>query len=169
MVSSANNTSTRPAGGPDQEADIAQHDLLRHTVANPQRRAVASGPESRSASRRTSTTTQTHIRTSGGDEIKTTSIIPEGLTLHIRAEPPTGRLEYFVDDDEQQPTWTAGFSSRCLTRPPSGFSVFEGAIFALVASVNEEHLPFDAPEVGFRQVREVYFEENIPDYDVWES
>ncbi|RYP53763.1 hypothetical protein DL768_001363 [Monosporascus sp. mg162] len=73
------------------------------------------------------------------ERTKTTSIIPEGLTPHIRAEPLTGRLEYFGGDDEQQPMWTTEFSWRCLARVLSGFGVFEDAIFTLVASGNERH------------------------------
>lgn len=91
--------------------------------------------------------------------------IPEGLTLHIRAEPLTYKLGYSLrEGDDENPTWMTEFSSQWLTEAPSGFSVFEGAMFVLFASGNGEPWPFDAPEVGFSRVREVYYEENIPDY-----
>lgn len=46
-----------------------------------------------------------------------------------------------------------------------GYPNFEGSMFALFASGNGEPWPYDAPEVGFRSVEEVYYEENLPDYD----
>ncbi|RYP15673.1 hypothetical protein DL765_005567 [Monosporascus sp. GIB2] len=91
------------------------------------------------------------------NETKTKSIPPKGRTLHILAKPPAYRPGDSVVDDEQQPTWTAEFSSRWLTQAPSGFSVFEGAIFAVFASGNGKPLPIDAPKVGLSWVRDVYF------------
>lgn len=40
-------------------------------------------------------------------------------------------------------------------------------MFALFASGNGEPWPYDAPDVGFSSVEEVYYEENLPDYDEW--
>lgn len=48
-----------------------------------------------------------------------------------------------------------------------GYSVFEGAMFALFASGAGEPWPFDAPDVGFGSVGEVFRQENIPDFDDW--
>jgi hypothetical protein len=61
----------------------------------------------------------------------------------------------------------AEIESSWLAFAPIGFFVFEGASFALFASGNGNPWPFDAPVVGFKEVNEVYFDENIPDHDVW--
>ncbi|RYO99219.1 hypothetical protein DL764_006878 [Monosporascus ibericus] len=178
MVSSANNASESGGLQPRQSVGISAH-VDDYTHVSGHRDARLHQRDGARVSTRTSSATPRAPRTHpirlfplllrNGNETETTPIIPEGLTLHIRAEPLTGRLRYFVGDDEQQPTWRAEFSWRCLTRAPSGFSVSEGAMFALVAGDNQEHRPFDAPEVRFRRVREAYFEEHTPDYDVWES
>jgi hypothetical protein len=52
------------------------------------------------------------------------------------------------------------------TAPPNWF-VFDGAMFGLFASGNGEPWPVDGPQVGFGRVEEVYYQEDIPDYDVW--
>lgn len=52
------------------------------------------------------------------------------------------------------------------TAPPNWF-VFEGAMFALFASGNGRPWPPNTPKVGFQKVREVCFDEHIPDHDVW--
>jgi hypothetical protein len=64
-------------------------------------------------------------------------------------------------------TWMASLSSAWLAFAPTNFFVFEGASFALFASGNGNPWPFNAPDVGFKEVNEVYFDEDIPDYDIW--
>jgi hypothetical protein len=91
--------------------------------------------------------------------------IPSNTTLHIRATPLTYHLGYSLS---REPTmWLASVSSSWLAFAPTNFFVFEGASFALFASGNGNPWPADAPNVGFEQVNEVYFEEDIPDYDIW--
>lgn len=93
------------------------------------------------------------------------STIPEKLTLSIRATPLVYSLGYTLGNEE--PHWMAELSSSWLAFAPANFFVFEGASFALFASGGGNPWPFDGPEVGFSEVREIYFDENIPDYDVW--
>ncbi|KXH68037.1 beta-xylosidase [Colletotrichum salicis] len=93
------------------------------------------------------------------------STIPADLTLHIRASP----LEYslgYSRSNATSPTWLKSFSSKQMGSNP-GYPNFEGSMFALFASGNGEPWPYDAPEVGFNRVEEVYFEEALPDYDNW--
>ncbi|KAK1625323.1 beta-xylosidase [Colletotrichum phormii] len=93
------------------------------------------------------------------------STIPADLTLHIRASP----LEYslgYSRSNATSPTWLKSFSSKQMGSNP-GYPNFEGSMFALFASGNGEPWPYDAPEVGFDRVEEVYFEEGLPDYDDW--
>jgi hypothetical protein len=52
------------------------------------------------------------------------------------------------------------------TAPPNWF-VFDGAMFGLFASGNGQPWPIDGLEVGFGKVEEVYYQEDIPDYDLW--
>ncbi|RYP60212.1 hypothetical protein DL770_010041 [Monosporascus sp. CRB-9-2] len=147
MVSSANNTSVSggtPGGGVilisnvynlgDRDmpaAPIRKQTSLNMTFSATLLPTHRGGrrPPGPTVGRRLSARQGPHTRTPGH----------RGLMLHIHAEPPIGRLWYFVGYDEQQTTWTAEFSSRYLTRAPSGFSIFEGAIFALGTSGNEEH------------------------------
>lgn len=58
-------------------------------------------------------------------------------------------------------------SSSWLAFAPPGWFVFEGASFAIFASGNGNPWPPSAPEVGFEKIREDYYDENIPDYDIW--
>ena len=76
----------------------------------------------------------------------------------MRAEPLTYRMGFSVG--RGQPVWPVEFAPSVV---PAGF---DGAMFALYASGDGFPWPFDAPEVGFGRVREVYYEENFPDYDV---
>ena len=69
---------------------------------------------------------------------------------------------------ESSVTWLGSVSSSWLAFAPPGWGVFTGASFALFASGNDIPWPVDGPEVGFAEMKEVYFEENIPDYDRWE-
>lgn len=64
-------------------------------------------------------------------------------------------------------TWIAEIASSWLDFAPANYFVFEGASFALFASGNGNPWPLHAPEVGFGEVKEVYFDENIPDHDIW--
>ncbi|KAL2204684.1 hypothetical protein CC79DRAFT_1309654 [Sarocladium strictum] len=90
--------------------------------------------------------------------------IPSGLSLHIRAQPLEYSLGYSLGDDSVE--WLQPFSSSWLAFAPPGYFVFSGASFALFASGGGEPWGFESPDVGFTRVEEVYFEENIPDYDI---
>ena len=68
---------------------------------------------------------------------------------------------------KDEPVWMAELSSSWLAFAPTNYFVFEGASFALFASGGGEPWPFDGPEVGFTKVKEIYYDENIPDYDIW--
>ncbi|KAL5350881.1 hypothetical protein ACLOAV_004454 [Pseudogymnoascus australis] len=105
-------------------------------------------------------------RTSTTSEIPLNStVIPAGITLTIRATPLKYSLGFQFG---QNPVvWMSEIASSWLAFAPKDFFVFEGASFALFASGNGNPWPFDAPEVGFKEVNEVYFDENIPDYDIW--
>ncbi|EAW23625.1 beta-xylosidase [Aspergillus fischeri NRRL 181] len=94
------------------------------------------------------------------------SSIPSDLTLRIRAEPLSYTLGYSFESDETI-TWLASLSSSWLAFAPSGWFVFEGASFALFATGTGQPWPPHAPEVGFSQVTETYYDEDIPDYDRW--
>lgn len=91
--------------------------------------------------------------------------IPHGLSLHIRAEPLQYSFGYSLGDSSVN--WVEKVSSHWLAFPPPGYFVFSGASFAVYASGGGEPWGFDSPDVGFTRVEETYFEENIPDYDVW--
>jgi hypothetical protein len=92
--------------------------------------------------------------------------IPSGLSFHIRAKPLEYSLGYSLRGDSVE--WLQTFSSSWLAFAPPGYFVFSGASFALFASGGGEPWGFDSLEVGFRRIKEVYFEENIPDYDTLE-
>jgi hypothetical protein len=91
--------------------------------------------------------------------------IPQDVTLSIRATPLNYSLGWAIGD--KLVTWMAEISSAWLTFAPNGYFVFEGASFALFASGNGNPWPIDAPTVGFKEVTETYFDESIPDYDIW--
>ncbi|WQF77221.1 Putative glycoside hydrolase, family 43, concanavalin A-like lectin/glucanase domain superfamily [Colletotrichum destructivum] len=93
------------------------------------------------------------------------SKIPADLTLHIRATPLKYSLGY-SHGNATSTTWLKEFNSKQMGSNP-GYPNFEGSMFALFASGNGEPWPYDAPEVGFQRVEEVYYEENLPDYDNW--
>ncbi|CZR65746.1 probable xylan 1,4-beta-xylosidase [Phialocephala subalpina] len=91
--------------------------------------------------------------------------IPDNITLIIRAEPLKYTFGFTIGSE---PTvWMANIASSWLAFAPANWFVFEGASFALFASGNGNPWSFDAPAVGFKEVNEVYFEEGIPDHDVW--
>lgn len=95
---------------------------------------------------------------------------PGSITLHIRAEPLMYRLGYSIaskSSSPSEPTWVHPIASSWLAFSPPGFFVFEGASFALFASGNGSPWPYDAPEVGFAEYTEKFYEEDIPDYDRW--
>ncbi|PYH86193.1 beta-xylosidase, partial [Aspergillus uvarum CBS 121591] len=94
------------------------------------------------------------------------STIPSDLTLHIRAEPLSYHLGYSQDMHGPR-TWLAELSSSWLAFAPENYFVFAGASFALFATGTGKPWPPHAPDVGFAEVRETYFEEDIPDYDDW--
>ncbi|CEL03630.1 hypothetical protein ASPCAL04782 [Aspergillus calidoustus] len=87
------------------------------------------------------------------------------LTFHIRAQP----LEYHLGYNLAKPgvTWLASFPSSWMATAPPNWFVFDGAMFGLFASGNGQPWPVDGPEVGFKKVEEVYYQEDIPDYDMW--
>ncbi|KAJ4253992.1 hypothetical protein NW762_010395 [Fusarium torreyae] len=82
--------------------------------------------------------------------------IGENLDLHIRAKPNEYKLGYSLGKGDA--TWVKSFSSNLL---PVNFA---GVMFGLFASGNSFPWPFDAPEVGFSRVREVYYDEGFADY-----
>jgi hypothetical protein len=88
--------------------------------------------------------------------------IPAGWTLHIRALPLTYNLGCSLGEGAGV-VWTAEFASSLM----SPGNTFDGPMLTLFASGNGEPWPFDAPEVGFSRVQEIYYEENIGDYDDW--
>ncbi|GFF50751.1 non-reducing end alpha-L-arabinofuranosidase BoGH43B [Aspergillus lentulus] len=96
------------------------------------------------------------------------SAIPSDLTLHIRAEPLSYTLGYSFGSEETT-TWLVSLSSSWLAFAPPGWFVFEGASFALFATGTGQPWPPQAPEVGFSQVTETYYNEDIPDYDRWSA
>lgn len=61
------------------------------------------------------------------------------------------------------PTWLASIQSLWQAFTPTNWFVFEGNSFALFASGNGEPWPFDGPEVGFAEVMEECYEEDIPE------
>ncbi|KAM9875060.1 hypothetical protein VD0002_g1193 [Verticillium dahliae] len=93
-----------------------------------------------------------------------TTSIPSDLVLHIDASPLVYYLGYARGSSET--TWLKQFETRQMANG-QGYSVFEGAMFALFASGAGEPWPFDAPDVGFGSVGEVFRQENIPDFDDW--
>ncbi|KAL3475177.1 glycosyl hydrolase [Aspergillus californicus] len=94
------------------------------------------------------------------------SAIPSNLSLHIRAEPLSYTLGYSFGMDAPK-YWLSELSSSWLAFAPTDWFVFTGASFALFATGTGRPWPPHAPEVGFSQVREIYYEEDIPDYDCW--
>ncbi|KAG7138046.1 hypothetical protein HYQ46_008387 [Verticillium longisporum] len=82
-----------------------------------------------------------------------TTSIPSDLVLHIDASPLAYSLGYARGSSET--TWLKQFETRQMANG-QGYSVFEGAMFALFASGAGEPWPFDAPDVGFGSVREVF-------------
>lgn len=64
-------------------------------------------------------------------------------------------------------SWVEEVPSSWLAYPPEGWFVFTGASLAIFASGMGEPWGKNSPEVGFVKVEEVYFQEDIPDYDVW--
>ncbi|KAL2844825.1 glycosyl hydrolase [Aspergillus pseudoustus] len=89
----------------------------------------------------------------------------QGLTFHIRAEPLEYRLGYSLG--KSTVTWLTSFPSSWMAIAPPNWFVFDGAMFSLFASGNGEPWPMNAPEVGFEKAKEVYYQEDIPDYDDW--
>lgn len=82
--------------------------------------------------------------------------IPKDLDLYIRAEPRRYHLGYSLDGGEV--TYVHDFS-------PADVPVsFDGVMFGLYASGGGNPWPWDAPEVGFSEVREVYYDEGWTDY-----
>ncbi|KAH7324195.1 glycosyl hydrolase [Stachybotrys elegans] len=82
--------------------------------------------------------------------------VPAGVQLHVRAEPTRYRLGWSVNGESI--AWVHQFRLRDL---PVGF---DGAMFALFASGNSLPWPLNAPQVGFCNVREEFFEEGLGDY-----
>lgn len=91
--------------------------------------------------------------------------IPAGLSLHVRAKPLEYSLGFSLGDAEV--TWLEHFSSHWMAFAHPEYFVFTGASFALFASGGGEPWGVGSSDVGFTQVEEQYFEENIPDYDTW--
>lgn len=58
-------------------------------------------------------------------------------------------------------------SSSWLAWAPTNYFVFSGVSWAIFASGGGEPWTSSGAKVGFASIREDYFEENIPDYDIW--
>lgn len=84
------------------------------------------------------------------------------IELMIRAEPLRYSLGFQDADGEH---WPTVFSSYWMAWAPEGLFVFEGAMFALFAT--GEGLPWTTagPTVGFESASEIFYPENISDYD----
>ncbi|KAI1339130.1 beta-xylosidase [Xylariaceae sp. FL0016] len=82
--------------------------------------------------------------------------VPDGFTFHVRARPLTYQLGHATG--ESTITWMEEFSADLMD--PG----FDGSMFALFASGNGFPWPYDAAEVGFRNIREEYLEEGWSDY-----
>lgn len=96
------------------------------------------------------------------------------VSFTIRAEPTRYRLGYALSgpggEQLDETIWLTEFESRWMAWAPTGYLVFEGAMFALFASGNGLPWTTAGPTVGFCSVQETFFEERIPDYDEgWES
>lgn len=76
--------------------------------------------------------------------------------MHVRANFATYSLGYSLTDGGEL-TWFKQVASNSFS------TAFDGMMFALYASGNSFPWPFDAPEVGFTRVNEVYYEE------IWED
>lgn len=76
------------------------------------------------------------------------------------------RLGYSTSK-QNSPVWLASIESKWLAFAPTNWFVFTGASFALFASGGGEPWNPYGQDVGFSQSSEEYYEENIPDYDVW--
>ncbi|KAF9893446.1 hypothetical protein FE257_010758 [Aspergillus nanangensis] len=92
--------------------------------------------------------------------------IASNLFLHIRAKPLSYTFGYSFGKDGTK-HWLSEVSSSWLAFAPTDWFVFTGASFALFATGTGRPWPPHAPKVGFAQVHETHFEENIPDYDRW--
>ncbi|OJJ95610.1 hypothetical protein ASPACDRAFT_47500 [Aspergillus aculeatus ATCC 16872] len=90
------------------------------------------------------------------------STIPSDLTIHIRAEPLCYHLGYSMSTNGPT-TWLAAISSSWMAFAPENYFVFAGASFALFEAGTGMPSPPHAPDVGFAEVQETYFEEEIPD------
>lgn len=90
---------------------------------------------------------------------------PHDLTFHIRAEPLKYSFGYTFGSTEV--VWIATLPSKWLAWAPTDWFVFSGASWAIFASGGGEPWGLKGTTVGFKQVREEYDEENIPDYDIW--
>ena len=95
-----------------------------------------------------------------------TSSLTQPLTLFIRATPLSYQLGYSLGP-QSRPEYVAEIASTWQAFAPANYFVFSGASFAIFASGLGEPWPYGGPVVGFKKVTETYYEENIPDYDVW--
>ncbi|KAI8941895.1 hypothetical protein NX059_000009 [Plenodomus lindquistii] len=84
------------------------------------------------------------------------STIPEDFHLHVKSDPTQYKLGY--SRGSEAATWVMIVNASML---PAGF---DGAMWALFASGNSLPWVWDGPEVGFKEVREVYGEEVWEDY-----
>lgn len=92
------------------------------------------------------------------------STSPLNVTLYISGQSLEYRLSYSASGNNMR--WVTEFPSSFMAFAPTNWFVFEGSMFALFSSGSGE--PWLAKhEVGFCSVDETYYEENIPDFDVW--
>lgn len=63
--------------------------------------------------------------------------------------------------------WFASFPASWMAFAPKDWLVFEGAMFALFATGKGQPWTTAGPTVGFCKTEESFYEELIPDLDVW--
>ncbi|KAK4062348.1 CAZyme family GH43 [Trichoderma harzianum] len=97
-----------------------------------------------------------------------TTRLTEPLVLHIRATPLLYQLGYSLGN-ALQPNYIAEIASSWQAFAPANYFVFSGASFAIFATGLGEPWPYDGPVVGVKRVTETYYEENIPDHDIWDK
>lgn len=83
----------------------------------------------------------------------------------MKAEPLEYQLGYSFG--EEAPVYVTSIASSWQAFAPPNWFVFSGASWAIFATGDGEPWPLNGPQVGFNNVRETFYEENIPDYDRW--
>lgn len=87
------------------------------------------------------------------------------IEFHVRAEPLTYTIGFTNLQNASEVQWLASFPSSWMAFAPPNWFVFEGAMFALFATGKGQPWTGAGPTVGFCSTTEVFYDENIPDYD----